>query len=552
MRISSKFLIILFPVVFLTFFSYEIISNNSEDQSKSKLIDNDYSKISNKMNIFKDDFPPTFSDVDFATNLSELAHLQAYNYLHKAYTEEITQQDVVTHINAIMTAEGSDNVLSFPTLVISGDELIEPHGNPYDDDIHIINPITDPVVLIDLGSQCNNHSSDVTRTYFFDTATQEMKDAYDIVVETELAIIEAMAPGVTIKELNEIYNTTIEQLSFDNAWGLPYWGHGVDEWVHAFPYLGGDDVENSTLEVGQVLAVEPGYYHYDGWAVRVEDTVIITETSCEILSDSLPKNITDILIHSNTPIFNLEILIQNYKYGEEASITAYSTEFQDIKTVSYYDGYTWNSMDAVNTSAYQFSYLVNFSYSSKLISLVKVQFNDDSSFYFSQLLMLEPSIPVRYYQILPITGSSDHFENTTYGGEYNIENEEWIPGETYEWVFNSISGDTQLIRILFSLISVNSYDSFLLLDESNHLIKRYLAIENNTDIWSPWICGNTIKLSLDSQSRYGFFPFVFTIDKIELGIKETKTTGAIDFPCFFIIVLGLYSIIVLSRKNSMQ
>jgi Xaa-Pro aminopeptidase len=58
--------------------------------------------------------------------------------------------------------------------------------------------------------------------------------------------------------------------------------------VHDVP-LGG------VLKEGMVFAIEPGlYYPEKGFGVRIEDTVLITASGCEILTAGVPKEIDEI------------------------------------------------------------------------------------------------------------------------------------------------------------------------------------------------------------------------------------------------------------------
>jgi Xaa-Pro aminopeptidase len=65
-------------------------------------------------------------------------------------------------------------------------------------------------------------------------------------------------------------------------------GHGVGLAVHDVP-LGG------VLKEGMVFAIEPAlYYPEKNFGVRIEDTVLITKTGCEILTTGVPKEIAEI------------------------------------------------------------------------------------------------------------------------------------------------------------------------------------------------------------------------------------------------------------------
>jgi Xaa-Pro aminopeptidase len=49
------------------------------------------------------------------------------------------------------------------------------------------------------------------------------------------------------------------------------------------------------LKEGMVFAIEPGlYYPEKNLGVRIEDTILITEDGCEVLSKDVPKEIDEI------------------------------------------------------------------------------------------------------------------------------------------------------------------------------------------------------------------------------------------------------------------
>ncbi|MFW9981002.1 MAG: hypothetical protein ACFFE3_03670 [Candidatus Thorarchaeota archaeon] len=85
-----------------------------------------------------------------ASNITSKALVEAKHLLRTAYETPITQADVLRHLDTLMRAEGADGALSFPTLVMSGFELTTAHGDPLDDSTHIIDPATEPVVMIDM------------------------------------------------------------------------------------------------------------------------------------------------------------------------------------------------------------------------------------------------------------------------------------------------------------------------------------------------------------------------------------------------------------------
>ena len=64
-------------------------------------------------------------------------------------------------------------------------------------------------------------------------------------------------------------------------------GHGVGLLIHEDPYL--SRVADATLQVGDVVTVEPGVYHVGFGGIRVEDLVVVTSDGCRVLT-AFPKD----------------------------------------------------------------------------------------------------------------------------------------------------------------------------------------------------------------------------------------------------------------------
>ena len=145
------------------------------------------------------------------------------------------------------------------------------------------------VVLMDFGADLDHLAMDITRTWpASGKFTDEQREVYRIVLEVEKACIEAYKPGATPKDVRDHVAAVMKAKGLDPRGQLGGFGHGVGLAVHDVP-LGG------VLKEGMVFAIEPAlYYPEKNFGVRIEDTVLITKTGCEVLTKGVPKEIDEV------------------------------------------------------------------------------------------------------------------------------------------------------------------------------------------------------------------------------------------------------------------
>jgi Xaa-Pro aminopeptidase len=146
------------------------------------------------------------------------------------------------------------------------------------------------LVVMDYGASLGYLTMDITRTWPVSGRFDELQArAYKAALEAQKAIIAAMKPGATRAQTREIGRAVFDKWGFKEQ-GAPSAGHYVGLAVH--------DVGEgeAPFAPGMVIAVEPIVEIKDKQLhVRIEDTVLITESGPEVLSVGVPKELDELL-----------------------------------------------------------------------------------------------------------------------------------------------------------------------------------------------------------------------------------------------------------------
>lgn len=145
------------------------------------------------------------------------------------------------------------------------------------------------LIVMDYAGALDYLTVDITRTWpVSGRFTEEQQKAYECVLDAQLAMIAEMRPGATRKAIQDAGERVFRERGFDPRYA--YSGHYVGMSVHD---VGDWDLP---LQAGMVLAIEPIIDLPDRkMHIRVEDTVLVTETGTEVLSRAAPKQVNDLL-----------------------------------------------------------------------------------------------------------------------------------------------------------------------------------------------------------------------------------------------------------------
>jgi Xaa-Pro aminopeptidase len=171
---------------------------------------------------------------------------------------------------------------SFETIVAAGERSALPHARPTDRAIG-----TDHLLLIDMGSSVTGYASDMTRTFAVSKLDGKTRRMYRAVLESQLAAIDAIQPGVLCGSVDGAARKVLRSYGLDRLF-VHSTGHGLGLEIHEPPRVGRK--EQTKLEAGMVITVEPGVYEAGVGGIRIEDTVVVTDNGCRSLTPT-PKEL---------------------------------------------------------------------------------------------------------------------------------------------------------------------------------------------------------------------------------------------------------------------
>lgn len=186
------------------------------------------------------------------------------------------------------------------------------------------------LLLMDVGAEYDHYTADVTRTFpVSGVFTKEQAEIYNIVLRAQDAAMKAINRHATFDDLNRAATKVIQQglyeLKLIPTPDAPeyrlFFMHGVSHWLGMNVHDVGLSGAAGKLAPGTVFTVEPGIYirpdaldnlpdtpeankfktfarvafeRYKGIGVRIEDDVVMNETGFRVMSEKLPRTVTEL------------------------------------------------------------------------------------------------------------------------------------------------------------------------------------------------------------------------------------------------------------------
>lgn len=159
------------------------------------------------------------------------------------------------------------------------------------------------LILFDVGAQWEYYNGDITRTFPVNGKfTPRQKEIYNIVLEGQKKVIEAIKPEIEFKRLNVIlkehYAVELKKIGLISSDDevSKYYYHGVSHMLGLETHDVGRHNEG-LLQEGMVFTVEPGLYiAEEEIGIRIEDNIVVTNDGCRVLSKDIIRTVDEIEI----------------------------------------------------------------------------------------------------------------------------------------------------------------------------------------------------------------------------------------------------------------
>jgi Xaa-Pro dipeptidase len=137
--------------------------------------------------------------------------------------------------------------------------------------------------ILDFGVRLRGYTTDVTMGFLRGELGAEREAMVALVERAHREALAMVAPGVLCRDLARRADAIFAEASLAMPHAL---GHGVGLDAHEAPAIRSRDDCEDLLEPGMVVTIEPGLYHPRLGGIRLEDTVLVTGSGGEKLTNS--------------------------------------------------------------------------------------------------------------------------------------------------------------------------------------------------------------------------------------------------------------------------
>ncbi|MBN1150703.1 aminopeptidase P family protein [candidate division WOR-3 bacterium] len=209
-------------------------------------------------------------------------------YLKKNKKNENFRENSLSLFVEMKALEYGCDSVSFETIVANPDRSWSIHTNPRAGSGKLVKP---GLSLVDFGVTYKGYKSDVTVSFSLGKLSKIQEKMIHTVENAQREAIKVVKPGVFAHQIAEAADLVIKKAGMNMPHSL---GHGIGLDVHDPGRIVTKPKDEKMLkrfkplkiEEGMVFTIEPGVYHTRYGGCRLEDDVLVTDTSCEVLTKS--------------------------------------------------------------------------------------------------------------------------------------------------------------------------------------------------------------------------------------------------------------------------
>ncbi|MEC7885871.1 MAG: aminopeptidase P N-terminal domain-containing protein [Pseudomonadota bacterium] len=285
----------------------DLIKNSREENRKDKNIQKEVLSLGliiHKLRLRKSPFE--IDRIKEAVKVSSIAHEMCM----KKTKPGLYEYEISAELSYIFNKKNMTT--AYPSIVASGANACVLH---YTNNNSRLND--NDLLLIDAAAENEGYSSDITRTFPINGKfSAEQSLLYEIVLNAQKKSINEVKPGSSWEKVHSvcIYEITcglmeigilsgnIDQLISSEAY-KDYYMHKTGHWLGLDVHDVGE-YKNVIFEPGMVMTIEPGIYvsennelvdsKWRGIGIRIEDDILVTDSSNDVISSNLVKELSDI------------------------------------------------------------------------------------------------------------------------------------------------------------------------------------------------------------------------------------------------------------------
>lgn len=188
----------------------------------------------------------------------------------------MTEVGVARRLEQLFGELGAED-RAFDTIVAAGAHSAIPHHEPGRRELMV-----GDLVVIDAGARVEGYHADMTRTVVVGQDPEPwQREIHALVLAAQTAATDRYRPGAGLRDVDAAARGVIEAGGYGPQFthGL---GHGVGLVIHEAPMVG--PRATGTIDADMAITVEPGIYLAGQGGVRIEDTLVVTDSGPRVLT----------------------------------------------------------------------------------------------------------------------------------------------------------------------------------------------------------------------------------------------------------------------------